>query len=223
MGLTTVLLGQRPLDEVLQAVPGVDGLSMLAAGEHPSDPTGVLGSDRLVGVLDDLRQRFDVVLVDSPPVLPVTDAVILAQAVDITLLVVAAGQTRGKDLRRAIEALSLVQATIVGVVLNEVTTSTGYGYGYGKQSMYSSYAPTGAATTGNGSGAQHERGNRSGAQHARGNGSAAQRAIANANADADANGNGNGNDNDNGNGNGNKALPIPDLAWFTGHDVPPTE
>jgi hypothetical protein len=80
--------------------------------------------------------------------------------------------------------------------------------------MYSSYAPTGAATTGNGSGAQHERGNRSGAQHARGSGSAAQHANANANADA--------NGNDNGNGNGNKALPVPDLAWFTGPDVPPT-
>ena len=149
-GLTDVLLGQRPLEEVLQAVPEVDGLSMLATGERPSDPTGMLSSDRLDGLLDDLRQRFDVVLVDSPPVLPVTDAVILAQAADATLLVVAAGQTRGKDLRRAIETLSLVQATVVGVVLNEVTTSTGYGYG--KRSGYSSYASTAAATSGNGSG-----------------------------------------------------------------------
>jgi capsular exopolysaccharide synthesis family protein len=150
VGLTAVLLGQRSLDEVLQAVPGVKGLSMLATGERPSDPTGVLSSDRLAGVLDDLRQQFDVVLVDSPPVLPVTDAAILAQAVDATLLVVAAEQTRRKDLRRAIEALSLVQATVVGVVLNEVTMSTGYGYG--KRSGYSSYAPTAAATNGNGSG-----------------------------------------------------------------------
>src|SRR5664280_93896 len=177
MGLTAVLLGQRPLDEVLQAVPGVDGLSVLATGERPSDPTGVLSSDRLARMLDDLRQRFDVVLVDSPPVLPVTDAVILSQVVDATLLVVAAGQTRGKDLRRAIEALSLVQATVVGVVLNEVTMSTGYGYG--KRSAYSSYAPTSAATNGNGSGGEHAVGNRSGGEHAVGNGSGGEHAVGN--------------------------------------------
>ena len=149
-GLTDVLLGRRTLDEVLAVVPAVDGLSMLATGERPSDPTGMLSSDRLADLLDDLRQRFDVVLVDSPPVLPVTDAVILARAADATLLVVAAGQTRGKDLRRAIETLSLVQATVVGVVLNEVTMSTGYGYR--KRSRYNSYAPTAAATSGNGLG-----------------------------------------------------------------------
>ena len=173
VGLTTVLLGQRQLDEVLQAVPGFGGLSVLATGERPEDPTGVLSSHRLAEVLDDLRRRFDVVLVDSPPVLPVTDAVILAQAVDATLLVVAAGQTRGKDVRRAIEALSLVQATVVGVVLNEVTLSTGYGYG--KRSGYSSYAPTPAASNGNGPGGQHV--NANGYGYGNGNGQDAAQTI----------------------------------------------
>jgi Mrp family chromosome partitioning ATPase len=91
---------------------------------------------------------FDRVLVDSPPLLPVTDAVILSQAVDTTLLVVAAGQTRARDLRRASEALSLVHAKTIGVVLNEVTKSTGYGYGYGKRYEYGEYASTGAAGNG---------------------------------------------------------------------------
>jgi len=91
---------------------------------------------------------FDRVLVDSPPLLPVTDAVILSQVVDTTLLVVAAGQTRGRDLRRASEALSLVHAKTIGVVLNEVTKSTGYGYGYGKRYGYGQYASTGAAADG---------------------------------------------------------------------------
>jgi succinoglycan biosynthesis transport protein ExoP len=129
----------------------------------------VLGSERLAGVVDQLRQTFDWVLVDSPPVLPVTDAVILAQTVDATLLVVAAGQTRGKNLRRATEALSLVQATIVGVVLNEVTKSTGYGYGYGKQYGYGEYVSTGAAANANGNGAGAQaaaNGNGAGAQPA---------------------------------------------------------
>ena len=126
--------------------------------------------------------------------LPVTDAVILAQTVDATLLVVAAGQTRGKNLRRATEALSLVQATIVGVVLNEVTKSTGYGYGYGKKYGYGEYLTTGAAANGNGAGAQAAaNGNGAGAQAAaNGNGAGAQ-AAANGNgagAQAAANGNG---------------------------------
>ena len=193
MGLTTVLLGRRSLEEALQPVPGIDGLSVLAAGERPSDPTGVLGSERLAGVVGQLRQTFDWVLVDSPPVLPVTDAVILAQTVDATLLVVAAGQTRGKNLRRATEALSLVQATIVGVVLNEVTKSTGYGYGYGKQYGYGEYVSTGAAANANGNGAGAQAAANANA-NGNGNGAGAQ-AAANANgngagAQAAANGNG---------------------------------
>jgi capsular exopolysaccharide synthesis family protein len=154
VGLTTVLLARCSLEEALQPVPGIDGLSILATGERPSDPTGVLGSQKLARVLDQLRKTFDFVFLDSPPLLPVTDAVILAQAVDATLLVVAAGQTRGKDLRRATEALSLVHARPIGVVLNEVTKSTGYGYGYGygygKRYGYGGYASAGANADGKG-------------------------------------------------------------------------
>ncbi|MGD0084261.1 MAG: polysaccharide biosynthesis tyrosine autokinase [Acidimicrobiales bacterium] len=152
VGMTTVLLGQCSLEEALQPVPDIDGLSLLATGERTSDPTGVLTHHQLVGVLERLGRMFDLVLVDSPPLLPVTDAVILAQAVDATLLVVAAGQTRGKELRRATEALSLVQATTIGVVLNEVTKSTGYGYGYGKRYGYGTYTTVGVAANGNGNG-----------------------------------------------------------------------
>jgi Mrp family chromosome partitioning ATPase len=93
---------------------------------------------------------FDLVIVDSPPLLPVTDAVILAQVVDATLLVVAAGQTQAKDLRRAIDGLSLVHATTIGVVLNEVTQSTGYGYGYGKHYGYGTYTSSEATASSNG-------------------------------------------------------------------------
>ena len=152
VGMTTVLLGQCSLEEALQPVPDIDGLWLLATGERTSDPTGVLTHHQLVGVLERLGRMFDLVLVDSPPLLPVTDAVILAQAVDATLLVVAAGQTRGKELRRATEALSLVQATTIGVVLNEVTKSTGYGYGYGKRYGYGTYTTVGVAANGNGNG-----------------------------------------------------------------------
>jgi capsular exopolysaccharide synthesis family protein len=150
VGLTTVLLGRCRLQEALQPVPGIHGLTILPTGERPSDPTGVLASLQLAWVLEQLSNMFDRVLVDSPPLLPVTDAVILSQAVDTTLLVVAAGQTRARDLRRASEALSLVHAKTIGVVLNEVTKSTGYGYGYGKRYGYGEYVSTGAAANGDG-------------------------------------------------------------------------
>lgn len=152
VGLTSVLLDQVSLANAIQPVPGVERLSVLASGERPGDPTGVLGSTRLIELIDELRQSYDMVLVDSPPVLPVTDAVILAQVVDGTVLVAAAGQTRGKELRRATEALSLVKASVVGVVLNEVTSSTGYGYGYRKGYRYGGYAPVAESGTGNGNG-----------------------------------------------------------------------
>ena len=70
-------------------------------------------------------------LIDSPPVLPVTDAAILAQYADATLMLAAAGQTRRADLHRAAEKLDQVGATILGIVLNKVTKQTAAGYGYG--------------------------------------------------------------------------------------------
>ena len=70
-------------------------------------------------------------LVDSPPLLPVTDAVVLSKQVDATLLVVAPGQTRRVTLRRSSEKLAQVNAPVVGLVLNGVNKQSGYGYGYG--------------------------------------------------------------------------------------------
>ena len=85
-------------------------------------------------------------LIDSPPVLPVTDAAILSQHADATLLLAAAGQTRRADLHRAAEKLGQVGADILGIVLNKVTRQTGryygYGYGYGYQPYHSDASAT---------------------------------------------------------------------------------
>jgi succinoglycan biosynthesis transport protein ExoP len=82
------------------------------------------------------------VLIDSPPVLPVTDAAILSRHADATLLLVAAGQTRRGDLLRAVERLNQVGAKILGIVLNKVTRQTGrtYGYSYSYQT-YQAVSP----------------------------------------------------------------------------------
>ena len=135
-GLTNVLLGERSLTEAVQQVSGHDTLWLLGAGRIPGNPAELLNGPAAQAALVALRTEFDLVLIDSPPVLPVTDAAVLSKYADGTLMVVAAGQTRRIDLRRATEKLAQVNATVTGMVLNEVTRQTGYGYGYGYEYGY---------------------------------------------------------------------------------------
>jgi succinoglycan biosynthesis transport protein ExoP len=140
-GLTTVLLGQQTLEQALQQVPGYDCLWVLGAGPVPPNPAELLDGPRAREIFATLRENFDLVLVDSPPVLPVTDALVLSKYADGTLLVVAAGQTRRTELQRAAERFAQAKSPVVGIVLNEVTKQSGYGSGYGYGYGYASYAP----------------------------------------------------------------------------------
>jgi polysaccharide biosynthesis transport protein len=128
VGLTNVLLGQRALEETLVPVPGFGRLTLLPAGSVPPNPAELLNVAQ--EIFARLRHHFDLVLIDSPPVLPITDAAILARHADVTLVLAAAGQTRRADLRRAVEKLNQVNATILGIVLNKVTRQTERNYGY---------------------------------------------------------------------------------------------
>jgi non-specific protein-tyrosine kinase len=128
-GLTSSLL-EGSLDGRLQPAQ-VEGLVVLPAGELPPNPAELLGSRRMRELLELLKGHVDVVVIDSPPVLPVTDAAVLAQGVDGVLLVVDAGQTRRGAAKRAVESLRQVGANLVGVVLNAVPTHRGdYYYEY---------------------------------------------------------------------------------------------
>jgi Mrp family chromosome partitioning ATPase len=89
-----------------------------------------MGSQHMQKLLHELAQQVDVVLIDSPPVLPVADATALAQAVDGVLLVLEAGKTRRQAARHAVESLHQVGANLVGVVLNAVPTHRGSYYYY---------------------------------------------------------------------------------------------
>ena len=140
-GLTTVLQGERTLEQELQQVPGYDCLRVLGAGVLPPNPAEVLNGPKARQVFAALRENFDLVLVDSPPVLPVTDAMVLSTYADGTLVVVAAGQTRQAALHRTAERFAQAKAPLVGIVLNQVTKENGYGYGYEYRSSYGSYAP----------------------------------------------------------------------------------
>jgi receptor protein-tyrosine kinase len=161
LGLTTAILGEQPVEELIQAVPGDDNLWMLGSGQMPPNPAELLNGKRIQEVFGKLRKLFDLVLIDSPPVLPVTDAVILAKDADATLLVVAAGQTSQGDLQRSAEKLAQVNARVVGLVLNETSRQTsGYGYRYGYGGTYMSEAPlpVPAQLNGNGTVAAAHRG-----------------------------------------------------------------
>jgi polysaccharide biosynthesis transport protein len=138
LGLTTAILGERAIEDLVRPLPGDDNLWLLPSGELPPNPAELLNGTRIREVFAELRRYFDLVLIDSPPILPVTDAVLLAKDADATVLVVAAGRTRRADLRRAADKLGQVNARVVGLVLNETSRQSGYGgYGYG----YGSYLP----------------------------------------------------------------------------------
>ena len=97
----------------------------------PSNPAELLNSAHALDIFTRLRDQYDLVLIDSPPMLPVTDATILSRHADATLMLAAAGQTRRADLHRAVEKLGQAGTTILGTVLNKTTRQTGQYYGYG--------------------------------------------------------------------------------------------
>jgi capsular exopolysaccharide synthesis family protein len=130
VGFTSVLVGRTTLSGALQPVPGVAGLRLLASGPLPPNPAEVLVSDRAGEVLSSVQAASDVVLVDCPPILPVTDAAALSARVDATLVVASARQTKGKAIGRALELLGQIGAPVVGTVLNGATADDAYGYEY---------------------------------------------------------------------------------------------
>jgi succinoglycan biosynthesis transport protein ExoP len=113
----------------------VDGLWTLGTRSVAENPTELLSGQRMKSVIAALGEQFDLVLIDSPPVLPVADAMILSGYADAVLLVVAAGQTRRTELRRTTEKLAQASVPVVGAVLNKATAQDGYGY-YGGYQPY---------------------------------------------------------------------------------------
>lgn len=137
MGLSEVLAGEVQPDDALAAT-GIPNLTLLPAGRTPPNPSELLGSKRMRALLELASEDF-FVIVDSPPLLPVTDGSLLATAVDGTVLVVRQGRTRKDHLEAAVENLAAVDAHLLGVVMNGVARSQrggGYSYGYGYESTY---------------------------------------------------------------------------------------
>ncbi|MFF2487709.1 polysaccharide biosynthesis tyrosine autokinase [Microbacterium sp. NPDC058062] len=133
-GLTDVLIGRARLADVM--LPwGNRSLYVLPAGKIPPNPSELLGSKSMLQLLEALERDVDVVLCDAPPLLPVTDAAILAKATSGAILVVSAGHTNRHQLSGAVDALNTAGAHIAGIAITMVPTrgpdSYAYGYGYG--------------------------------------------------------------------------------------------
>lgn len=142
-GAVDLLLGHRPLEDCLQYLQlperdaqSAQGVSFLATGPTPRNPTELLGSARTAAMFDELGEQADLILIDGPPVLPVADMLVLGRVVTGVVLVVEARRTTVTDIAKAKNLLIRNQARILGVVLNKVRPhDADYGgYPYGETS-----------------------------------------------------------------------------------------
>ena len=146
VGLTTVLVGRVALDAALQEA-GTPGLDVLTSGALPPNPSEILQTKAMTALVAELRHRYEIVLIDAPPLLPVTDASLLASISDGAILVVKHGSTGRDQVRTATERLQAVGARLLGTVLSmspqRELSRYGYGYGYGYGPEYFAKATEG--------------------------------------------------------------------------------
>ncbi|MCD5343527.1 polysaccharide biosynthesis tyrosine autokinase [Arthrobacter sp. AK04] len=140
-GLTTALVGQSDVFDLLQPW-GADELFILTSGQIPPNPSELLGSREMQSLLRRLEGSFDTVVVDAPPLLPVTDAAVLAQHVGGALVVVGSQRVRQQHLKRALGSLELVGANVMGLVLNRLPSKGPDAYSY----TYYSYESKGGSS-----------------------------------------------------------------------------
>ena len=143
-GLTTVLLGRASVADVVQDW-GTSGLHVLTSGELPPNPSELVGSPAMRRLMQSLRDDYDYVVLDAPPLLPVADAAILSHAVDGALVVGNVRRVRRAELRDGLQSLESVRGRTLGLVLNQVQQD-GDAYGYARaEEPAGARTPTAAA------------------------------------------------------------------------------
>ncbi|MEA2900182.1 MAG: tyrosine-protein kinase [Actinomycetota bacterium] len=120
VGFTSWMVGDAPLSAALQDVPGIRRLSLMASGPIPPNPSELLSSRRFPELVRTLQSEGALVLIDTPPLLPVTDAAVIARSIDLSFMITMAGKGTRKHLRHAMDILDQVDAPIGGIVLNGV-------------------------------------------------------------------------------------------------------
>jgi capsular exopolysaccharide synthesis family protein len=128
-GLTTALVGSADINDLLQRW-GNDDLYVVTSGRIPPNPSELLGSEGMRNLISRLEESFDNVIIDAPPLLPVTDAAVLSQHVGGVVLVVGSQKLKKQDLHRSLSALHLVKSNLLGTILNRLPTRGADAYTY---------------------------------------------------------------------------------------------
>lgn len=137
IGLSEMLTGQIPLERAIHQTE-IPNLDLLPVGAQPPNPAELVGSERMKNLLNGLKERYDFILVDSPPIMAVADGLLLSRMVDSVLFVVRGGVTPKPVAREARNKLARVKARIIGIVLNGTSPQSNdqerliaYGKNYG--------------------------------------------------------------------------------------------
>lgn len=118
VGLTDVLVGTSELNKVMKKID--DNLYLLTTGTLPPNPAEIIGSNTMENFLDECKINFDYIILDTPPILPVTDSKLLAIKADATVLVVRSEISKSKHVSQAFKELEKVNANVIGTILNDV-------------------------------------------------------------------------------------------------------
>ncbi len=138
VGLSTVLAGEATLDDAILETH-VPNLSLLTSGSVPKNPSEILGSAQMRDVIAQAREKYDIILLDSAPVLGMTDTAVLASEADAVMMVIKTGEATRKAVKMAIAQLEQVGAQICGIVLNDVDVKRDRYYNYYYYYYYSPY------------------------------------------------------------------------------------
>ncbi len=141
-GLTQAIIEEIPITDVIRHTD-IPNLDLITCGDIPPNPSELLGSQKFINFVEQLKEMYEIVLFDSPPVIAVTDASVLSKLTDAMVLVVRAGGTDLRALNRAVELLTHVKANLIGVVLNGVNLSAGYDSYYYYYRYYYYYSDSG--------------------------------------------------------------------------------
>lgn len=125
-GLSGFLTGKVPLEDVIKKTD-IENIWLIPSGPIPPNPAELLNSKKMIKLIEEVKKKFDKVLLDSPPVLAVVDAVIISSLVDSTVVIIEAGETTRKPFLRGVEELKRAKVKIIGVMFNEVK-ARGEGY-----------------------------------------------------------------------------------------------
>ncbi|WP_180078963.1 polysaccharide biosynthesis tyrosine autokinase [Acinetobacter sp. YH12251] len=136
LGLADYLNGQTELSQVIKATE-VSGLDVIARGKSPANPSELLSTTQFSAMLNQLSEQYDHILIDTPPILAVTDGIIISQHAGVNLVIARYAKTQMKELELTINRFEQVGVKVNGIILNDIQrSSAGYGYGYNYSYAY---------------------------------------------------------------------------------------